>query len=111
MILLTREFDQNSTAPKITAPPGSTIINARMSRMGQCLVTLSCPEGELSEVDYELLFLFEDVGNVGGGDPSGWRYVGGWLYNNSREAHLFVRQAPVVVQKKTKAARLTERSK
>ena len=59
--------------------------------MGQFLAVLACPDKDAPEVEYELLFALEDLGQVGGGEPSAWGHVASMVYSGGRDAHLFAK--------------------
>ena len=112
MIILTREFEPTAPTQTIDAPEGSRVVTVRMNQMGRGLAIIACPDGDdLVDVPIDLLVLFEEDDNAGGGDLAGWEHVAAWMLNQSRNAHCFAKYAAPAVAKKARPTRLTGSSK
>lgn len=88
----------------IDVPAGGQVVCARMTRMGDGEVVVAAPEEAVKTEPCQLLFLWEDMRNVGGGDQAQWRHIGSWNFSSGSWQHCFVRVAVPEAPKKRAAA-------
>lgn len=92
MRLHVAKFEPSSLSGEVVfdLPVGAVAINARMSRMGDGELVYTAPDEAIGKKEpLTVLFLWEDMRNVGGGDGDKWRHLGSWSFSSGGWQHAF----------------------
>ena len=87
----------------LQVPKGSKLLTLRMDRSGLCVATFAVPDVDAQTTTVTALILLEELVAQSEGDPSEWRHVGQWIYNNGNHAHAFVRDGKPAPKARRKA--------